>query len=191
MYRRSPRPRLENVLRGPSGDAVPIFTHPLARVRSSGLRHWYPPGDVSQKGPSFRVKLAKHPRPRISQRSLKLDLLVSFLRAERGGQPRRARGGPWGPVWVPMNPGRLVTADNGVATRGPEGAQGAMRGSKHQPVGCSPATTVILGDWPTSLRVTALHFRPDVPVQHATDWRVAEARSERCAATVAGLKESK
>jgi hypothetical protein len=36
-------PGLENVFRGPSGDAVAIFTHPLARVWASGLRHWYPP----------------------------------------------------------------------------------------------------------------------------------------------------
>src|SRR5262249_42063210 len=55
--------RLENVLRGPSGDAVAIFTHPLARVWASGLRHGHVPCDVSQKGPSSRVKLAKHPRP--------------------------------------------------------------------------------------------------------------------------------
>jgi hypothetical protein len=104
MYRQLPRPRLENVLPGPSGDAVAIFTHPLARVWASGLRHRHVPGDVSQKGPSSRVKLAKHPHPRISQRSLKLDLLVSFLRAENAAQPPRAEAprGPWAPrVGVP------------------------------------------------------------------------------------------
>jgi hypothetical protein len=82
---------------------VAIFTHPLARVWASGPRHGHVPGDVSQKGPSSRVKLAKHPTPRISQRSLKLDWLVSFLRAERAAQRRRAKAprGPQGPVWLP------------------------------------------------------------------------------------------
>src|SRR5215471_19857785 len=76
-----------------------------------------------EKGPSSRVKLAKHPRPRISQRSLKLDLLVSFLRAESAAQPHaEASRGPWGPRVAPMDPGRLVTADHGVATRGLGGA---------------------------------------------------------------------
>src|SRR5262245_43168881 len=102
MYRQLPRPRLENVLRGPSGDAVTIFTDPLARVWASGPRHGHVPGDVSQKGPSSRVKLAKHPQPPYFAKIVKVRP-VGFISACRERGPATARRSPapaLGPVWV-------------------------------------------------------------------------------------------
>src|SRR6516165_11817656 len=53
-----PRPRLENVLRGPSGDAEGIiFTHPLARVWASGLRPGHVPGDLNHLSPEPDLRL--------------------------------------------------------------------------------------------------------------------------------------